>query len=78
MKTLLEPILVSIIAGLFTLFIPNRFRKVVEFFSLITSIYLFIAGIKIFFAAPLNAGYLYIDNLSRFIVPAIGFFGVLV
>jgi len=77
-KIFLEPILVSAIAGLFILFIPNRFRKVVEFFSLITSIYLVIAGIKIFFAAPLNTGYLYVDNLSRFIVPAIGFFGVLV
>jgi len=78
MKIFLEPVLVSIIAGLFILALPNRFRRVVEFFSLLTSIYLFIAGIKIFFAAPLNAGYLYVDNLSRFIVPAIGFFGFLV
>jgi len=78
MKILLEPILVSIIAGLFILVIPKRFRKVIEFFSLITSIYLFIAGIKIFFAAPLNMGYFYVDGLSRFIVPAIGFFGFLV
>jgi formate hydrogenlyase subunit 3/multisubunit Na+/H+ antiporter MnhD subunit len=78
MKIFLEPILVSIIAGLFILALPNRFRRVVEFFSLLTSLYLFIAGIKIFFAAPLNAGYLYVDNLSRFIVPAIGLFGFLV
>jgi len=78
MKILLEPILVSIIAGLFILVMPKRFRKVVEFFSLITSIYLFIAGIRIFCAAPINAGYLYVDGLSRFIVPAIGFFGFLV
>lgn len=78
MKIFLEPILISIIAGLFVLTIPNRFRRVAEFFSLLVSAYLFIAGIKIFFAAPLNAGYLYVDNLSRFIVPAIGFFGLLV
>ena len=78
MKILFEPILVSIVAGLFILVIPKRFRKVIEFFSLITSIYLFIAGIRIFFAAPLNAGYFYVDGLSRFIVPAIGFFGMLV
>ena len=78
MKIFLEPILVSIIAGLFILALPNRFRRVIEFFSILTALYLFIAGIKIFFAAPLNAGYLYVDNLSRFIVPAIGFFGFLV
>jgi len=78
MKIFLEPILVSIIAGLFIFAIPNRFRKLAEIFSLLVSLYLFIAGIKIFFAAPLNAGYLYVDNLSRFIVPSIGFFGILV
>jgi formate hydrogenlyase subunit 3/multisubunit Na+/H+ antiporter MnhD subunit len=78
MKIFLEPILVSMIAGLFILILPNRFRKMTEFFSLLTALYLFIAGIKIFFAAPLNAGYLYIDNLSKFIVPAIGFFGFLI
>jgi len=78
MKILLEPILVSIIAGLFILGIPKRFRKVIEFFSLVTSVYLFIAAIKIFFAAPLNARYFYVDGLSRFIVPAIGLFGMLV
>ena len=78
MKIFLEPILVSIIAGLFIFAIPNRFRKLAEIFSLLVALYLFIAGIKIFFAAPLNAGYLYVDNLSRFIVPSIGFFGLLV
>jgi formate hydrogenlyase subunit 3/multisubunit Na+/H+ antiporter MnhD subunit len=78
MKIFLEPILVSMIAGLFILILPSRFRKMAEFFSLLTSLYLFIAGIRIFFAAPLNAGYLYVDNLSRFIVPAIGFFGFLI
>ncbi|MDO8603170.1 MAG: proton-conducting transporter membrane subunit [Candidatus Omnitrophota bacterium] len=78
MKILLEPILVSIVAGLFILVIPKRFRKVIEFFSLITSVYLFVAGIKIFFAAPINIGYFYVDGLSRFIVPAIGLFGMLV
>jgi formate hydrogenlyase subunit 3/multisubunit Na+/H+ antiporter MnhD subunit len=77
-KILLEPILVSIIAGLFILLIPKKFRKVAEFFSLITSIYLFIAAIKIFFASPINVGYLYVDGLSRFIALAIGFFGFLV
>ena len=78
MKIFLEPVLVSIVAGLFIFAIPDKFRKLAEIFSLLTSLYLFIAGIKIFFAAPLNAGYLYVDNLSRFIVPGIGFFGLLV
>ena len=75
---LLEPILFSIVAGLFILLIPKRFRKVAEFFSLITSIYLFISAIRIFFVSPINAGYLYVDGLSRFIVLAIGLFGFLV
>lgn len=78
MKIFLEPVLVSIIAGLFVLAIPDRFRKMAEFFSLLVSAYLFIAGIKIFFSAPLDAGYLYVDSLSRFIVLGIGFFGLLV
>ncbi|OIO33682.1 MAG: hypothetical protein AUJ70_02700 [Candidatus Omnitrophica bacterium CG1_02_40_15] len=83
MKMLLEPILVSIIAGLFILLIPKRFRKVIEFFSLITSLYLFIGSINIFcrggsMILPYSAGYLYVDSLSRFIVLAIGFFGFLV
>ncbi|MCX5687992.1 MAG: proton-conducting transporter membrane subunit [Candidatus Omnitrophica bacterium] len=78
MKILLEPILVSIVAGLFIFAIPNKFRKLAEIFSLFTALYLFVAGIKIFFASPLNAGYLYVDNLSRFIVPGIGFFGFLI
>jgi len=78
MKIFLEPILVSIAAGLFIFAIPNRFRKLAKIFSLLVSLYLFIAGIKIFFAAPLNIGYLYVDNLSRFIVPGIGLFGFLI
>jgi len=78
MKIFLEPVLVSIVAGFFIFAIPNKFRKLAEIFSLITALYLFIAGVKIFFAAPLNTGYLYVDNLSRFIVPGIGFFGLLV
>ena len=83
MKILLEPILVSIVAGLFILIAPKRFRKFIEFFSLATSVYLFIAGIRIFCRGgfetlPYNAGLLYVDGLSKFIVPAIGFFGFLV
>jgi len=78
MKILLEPVLISIIAGLFILLIPKRFRKVIELFSLFTSIYLLICAVKIFFASPANVGYLYVDSLSRFIVLGIGFFGFLV
>ena len=72
MKIFLEPVLVSIIAGLFILVIPNRFRKVTEFFSLLTSLYLFTAGIRIFFASPVNAGLLNIvvlDSLVTFPSP---------
>ena len=78
MKILLEPILVSIAAGLFILLIPKSFRRLIGFFSLLISVYLFISAIRIFFASSINAGYLYVDSLSRFIVLAIGFFGFLV
>jgi len=78
MEIMLQPILISILAGSFVFFIPKRFRKIVEGFSLLTAIYLFIASIKIFAQAPIHANYLYVDGLSRFIVLGIGFFGALI
>ncbi len=78
MKILLEPILVSILAGCFIFLIPKKFRRITEGFSLLTSIYLFIACIRIFAQSPIQAGFLYVDGLSRFIVLGIGFFGALV
>src|SRR4030042_4420328 len=78
MNTLLQPILISIIAGFFILVIPKGLRKLAEGFSLITSLYLFAASIKIFMKAPIDADFLYVDSLSRFIVLGIGFFGALV
>ncbi len=78
MEILLQPILISILAGSFVLFIPKRFRKLVEGFSLAIAVYLFIASIRIFAKAPIHADYLYVDGLSRFIVLGIGFFGALV
>ena len=78
MEIMLQPILISVLAGTFVLFIPNRFRKLVEGFSLLTALYLFIASIRIFAKAPINANYLYVDGLSRFIVLGIGFFGALI
>ncbi|MBU4149602.1 MAG: hypothetical protein KKB52_04570, partial [Candidatus Omnitrophica bacterium] len=77
MKLLLQPILTSILAGIVILLIPKRFRKVTETFSLLTSLYLLAASVKIFFNSPVNVGYLYVDGLSRFIVLGIGFFGVI-
>lgn len=78
MNILLQPVLISILAGTFVLVIPNRLRKIAEVFSLFTAIYLFIASIKIFAKAPINGDFLYVDGLSRFIVLGIGFFGILV
>jgi len=78
MQILLQPILVSIFAGCFILLIPKRFRRMIEGFSLLTAIYLFIASIKIFSQSPILGKFLYVDGLSRFIVLGIGFFGALV
>jgi len=78
MKLLLNPILTSILAGIVILLIPKRFRRVTESFSLLTALYLFILSLKIFLNSPINADYLYVDGLSRFIVLAISFFGFLV
>ncbi len=78
MKMLLQPILISILAGIFILLIPRRFRRVIEGFSMITALYLFAASIKIFAQSPVHAGFLYVDGLSRFIVLGIGLFGALV
>ncbi|MBU4312703.1 MAG: hypothetical protein KJ706_08305 [Candidatus Omnitrophica bacterium] len=75
---LLQPILISILAGAFILVAPKKIRKIVEGFSLATSIYLFLACIRIFIKSPINGGFLYVDGLSRFIVLGIGFFGALV
>ena len=78
MEIMLQPILISMLVGTFLLFAPKKFRKIVEGFSLLTAIYLFIASIKIFAQAPIHTNYLYVDGLSRFIVLGIGFFGALV
>ncbi|MDP8230364.1 MAG: proton-conducting transporter membrane subunit [Candidatus Gorgyraea atricola] len=78
MKLLLQPILISILAGAFILLVPKKLRKVAEGFSLVTSIYLLVACVKIFMSAPIQSDILYVDNLSRFIVLAIGLFGALV
>jgi len=78
MQILLQPILVSILAGCLVLIAPKRFRRVIEVFSLFTSIYLLVSCVRIFNIAPLTGKFLYVDGLSRFIVLAIGFFGALI
>lgn len=78
MNILLQPILISILAGAFILIMPKKLRRIAEGFSLATSIYLFLACIRIFIKSPINADFLYVDGLSRFIVLGIGFFGALV
>lgn len=78
MQDLLKPVLISMLAGSLIYFIPKRFKKVIRFFSFITAVYLFAAAIKIFLMPDTDAGFLYLDALSRFIVLGIGFFGVLV
>ncbi|MBU4590803.1 MAG: hypothetical protein KKG01_07750 [Candidatus Omnitrophica bacterium] len=78
MNTILQPILVSILAGCLVLIAPKRFRRVIEVFSLLTSMYLLVACVRIFNIAPLTGKFLYVDGLSRFIVLAIGFFGALI
>jgi len=78
METLLNPVLVSIVVGGFILLIPKWLRRVTEGLSLLTSLYLFIASIKIFAQSPIAGEFLYVDGLSRFIVLGVGFFGALV
>ncbi len=78
MRILLEPILIAILAGCAIFLIPKRFRRVTETFSLITSLYLFIAAIRIFVHPAIENRLFYLDGLSRLIVLAIGFFGVVV
>lgn len=78
MNTLLQPILISILAGAFIFLIPKKLRKIIEGFGLVTAIYLFLASIKIFAESPIYGKFLYVDGLSRFIVLGVGFFGAIV
>jgi NADH:ubiquinone oxidoreductase subunit 5 (subunit L)/multisubunit Na+/H+ antiporter MnhA subunit len=78
MKILLQPILISMLAGCLIFLIPNRFRKITESFSLLTAFYLFAACIKIFLLSSVTGEFLYVDGLSGFITLGIGFFGALV
>ena len=78
MKMLIEPILISGIAGLCILCMPKGFRRFIEVLALLVTCYLFIGSIRIFMNAPVEGRLLYVDNLSRFIVPAIGFFGLVI
>ena len=54
MNILLQPILISMLAGAFILAVPKRFRRIVEGFSFVTSLYLFFACIKIFIKSSIH------------------------
>jgi len=78
MKVLLQPIIVSILVGCAIFLIPRKLKRIIEGFSIVTSIYLFIASVRIFLLAQYQGEFLYVDALSRFIVIGVGFFGALV
>ena len=78
MKVLLQPIIVSILAGCAIFLIPRKLKRIIGSFSVVTSIYLFVASIRIFLLASYKGEFLYLDALSRFIVIGVGFFGALV
>ena len=78
MKVLLQPIIVSILAGCAIFLIPRKLKRIIGGFSVATSIYLLVASIRIFLLASYEGEFLYLDALSRFIVIGVGFFGALV
>ena len=78
MKVLLQPIIVSILAGCAIFLIPRKLKRIIGGFSVVTSIYLLVASIRIFLLASYEGEFLYLDALSRFIVIGVGFFGALV
>lgn len=67
-------ILVPIIAGLFCLIIP----KLKEIITILVSLGTFIYTVFLFFNRPLASNFFALDNLSGFILLAIGLFGFLI
>ena len=83
MNILLYLIILPIIAGFLCLLVPQKIKRIVEEISLIFSLIIFALTILLFFQKPLAWFYrenllLQLDNLSSFILIAIGLFGFLI
>ena len=83
MNILLYSIIIPLISGFLTLFIPKRIKLGKEIFSLIISGITFLLTITLFLNRPLslsiaNSLMLRMDNLSSFVVLFIGLFGFLI
>lgn len=80
---ILIPILLPLIFGILSLLIPQRFKKIYQGIAVIGSLITFILTIFLFFQKPLewvrdSSIILRLDNLSGFILLAIGLFGFLI
>lgn len=83
MNSLIYLMLVPIIAGFVTLFIPNRIKFLKEAISVLISGLVLILAARLFLSRPLSliigkTLLLQTDNLSRFVILFIGVFGFLI
>ncbi len=83
LNTFLVPILLPTIFGLLCLIVPKKLKGFREGFALIGAFATFFLTARLFLNKTMihqTAGlpWFYLDNLSRFILPAIGLFGVLI
>lgn len=76
--TLFYPIIVPFVIGCLCLIISGRYKRTIETIAVLGSIAAFILTISIFYAPQTAQKYFILDNLSRFILLAIGLFGFLV
>lgn len=78
MDRLLYPIIVPFVFGCLCLIISGRYKRTIETIAVLCSIAAFILTISIFYAPQAAQKYFMLDNLSRFILLAVGLFGFLV
>ncbi len=76
---LFYPIVLPFLIGIICLILPRKFKGVIETLAIFGSLITFALIISIFLIAPQPVlEYLMLDNLSRFILLAIGLFGFLI
>ncbi len=79
MNQLLYLIAIPFACGLICLLLTQRLKRVVEVFAVLASLVTFGLTVYIFFETPqVTSTYILIDNLSKFIIPAVGLFGFLI
>ena len=79
MNMLLYPIVLPFLIGIICLILPRKFKGAIETLAIFGSLLTFALTISIFLMASQPASeYLMLDNLSRFILLAIGLFGFLI